>query len=399
MIDSGLYRLGFLPRRMGRNFVFLESPFPYPVHLPRPEPSFRRVMPLWGMRFTTPEGNAVSILPPPLTSGADAAPARPPEPVRLSDLGREVTASVSSGPGAKPVGGLWLLPGGPSTRSPIQVRELVAEIGRLEVVAPLEDVVLSLLNLGTGTVETRSLGELAVGKVVEVSVDPPCSLALVGGLRAGRAWEGHAVFLSSSQPARQATEVAAFLMALSTWTRAEIVKLSRLRQVLAPPELPGRVAEALWCHPEMLQRGERMAAALRKWSAVSDGTLAAALQDQRDRERGLLFSLVHQGEISEREATELVSLALEIPFVDLENFVADPRVVRLVPEELAERHLVYPLNRVGRTLTLACANPLDRSTLEDLASLTGLEVRPVVAAPHALYQVLHEAYGSGFTGR
>ena len=46
-----------------------------------------------------------------------------------------------------------------------------------------------------------------------------------------------------------------------------------------------------------------------------------------------------------------------MPAVDLTNFEVDPRIARLIPSEMASKHLVLPLKRDGRTLTVAMADP------------------------------------------
>ena len=44
---------------------------------------------------------------------------------------------------------------------------------------------------------------------------------------------------------------------------------------------------------------------------------------------------------------------------DLDVFPVDPRIAKLIPGELATKHLVLPLKRDGRTLTVALADPTD----------------------------------------
>jgi hypothetical protein len=42
----------------------------------------------------------------------------------------------------------------------------------------------------------------------------------------------------------------------------------------------------------------------------------------------------------------------EIPEIDLSSYAVDPRVIDLVPANLAQKYLILPLFKVGHTLTV-----------------------------------------------
>ena len=48
-----------------------------------------------------------------------------------------------------------------------------------------------------------------------------------------------------------------------------------------------------------------------------------------------------------------------MPAVDLSRFEVDPKILKLIPADLATKHIVLPLKREGRTLTVAMADPTD----------------------------------------
>ncbi|WP_419167399.1 GspE/PulE family protein [Candidatus Palauibacter sp.] len=70
------------------------------------------------------------------------------------------------------------------------------------------------------------------------------------------------------------------------------------------------------------------------------------------------------------------------------------RVLRLVPADFASRHLVLPLRRAGRTLTVAMADPGDPNVIEDLKFLTRFEIEPVPAGEYTLRRLIDQSYGS-----
>ena len=89
-----------------------------------------------------------------------------------------------------------------------------------------------------------------------------------------------------------------------------------------------------------------------------------------------------------------LSRELKIPRVELKSYLIDSKVVELVPEDLARKHRVIPLFRVGDTLTVATADPLNLIGLDELRLRTGKTIEPVVATEEEILQALGEYYGA-----
>src|SRR5690606_18230288 len=101
------------------------------------------------------------------------------------------------------------------------------------------------------------------------------------------------------------------------------------------------------------------------------------------------------GFISEEELTRTLARQYRVPAVDLNRVTIDPKIVRLVPGDLARKHLVLPLRRVGRTLTVAMANPTDVGAIDDLKFITRLDIEPVVVGEYTLRRHLEKYYEAG----
>lgn len=76
---------------------------------------------------------------------------------------------------------------------------------------------------------------------------------------------------------------------------------------------------------------------------------------------------------------------------------SDPKVLRLIPAEFASRHLVLPLRRAGRTLSVAMADPSDAALIDDLKFLTQFEIEAVRAAENTLRQRIDRSYEAATT--
>ncbi len=66
----------------------------------------------------------------------------------------------------------------------------------------------------------------------------------------------------------------------------------------------------------------------------------------------------------------------------------------MVPAELAQKHFVMPLQREGRTLTIAIADPSNLGFLEDLKFITRYDIFPVLAGEFTLRALIDKVYGA-----
>jgi type IV pilus assembly protein PilB len=111
---------------------------------------------------------------------------------------------------------------------------------------------------------------------------------------------------------------------------------------------------------------------------ITELQLREALTDARDHNTRVGFALVKLGFLAEEEITRMLARQYRVPAVDLDRVTVEEKIARLIPGEVAFKHLVLPLRRVGRTLTVAMANPSDLGAIDDVKFITRLEVEPVV---------------------
>src|SRR6476660_1374697 len=127
---------------------------------------------------------------------------------------------------------------------------------------------------------------------------------------------------------------------------------------------------------------------------ISPQHLREALDYQREHGGRLGFNLVKLGLVSDDMITAVLSRQYGIPSVNLELFQIDAAVLRLIPQEVAQKHSVLPLSRVGATLTLAMVDPTNVFALDDVKFMTGLNVEPVVVAEGSVQQAIAKYYGT-----
>ncbi|MHB1297764.1 MAG: GspE/PulE family protein [Gemmatimonadaceae bacterium] len=140
--------------------------------------------------------------------------------------------------------------------------------------------------------------------------------------------------------------------------------------------------------------GERIGDLLLREGLISREQLQKALDEQRQSGTRVGYNLVKLGFIQENELTRCLARQYKMPAVDLSKFEVDPRITKLVPADLATKHLVLPLKRDGRTLTVAMADPTALGVIEDLKFITRYDIFPVIAGEFTLRNVIEKHYES-----
>ncbi|HEY2805411.1 MAG TPA: type IV-A pilus assembly ATPase PilB [Gemmatimonadales bacterium] len=138
--------------------------------------------------------------------------------------------------------------------------------------------------------------------------------------------------------------------------------------------------------------GDRLGDLLIKEGLISKDQLDKALQEQRANGTRLGYNLVKLGFVQETEITKMLARQYRMPAVDLARFEVDPKIVKMIPSDIALKHLVLPLKREGRTLTVAMADPTNMGVIDDLKFITRYDIFPVIAGEYTLRTALEKNY-------
>lgn len=125
---------------------------------------------------------------------------------------------------------------------------------------------------------------------------------------------------------------------------------------------------------------------------ITQEQLDQALNAQKSAGQRLGYVLVKEGIVREIEVTKMLARQYRVPAVDLSRFEVDPKLIKLVPAEVALRHTILPLKREGRTLTVAMAEPTNVQVLDDLKFITRFDIFPVIAGEYTLRNAIEKYY-------
>ena len=122
--------------------------------------------------------------------------------------------------------------------------------------------------------------------------------------------------------------------------------------------------------------------------------LQTAVKESEKSGEPLRKSLVKLGMVSEEDIANFFEEQLGVPRIDLKNYLIDPKILALVPETLARKHLLVPLFKTGDTITIATADPLNIIALDEVRLKTKSNIEPAVATETEIKNAISQYYGT-----
>ena len=121
-----------------------------------------------------------------------------------------------------------------------------------------------------------------------------------------------------------------------------------------------------------------------------------AAQDEQKRSGGRLgSSLVKLGLIGEGDLLNFLSKQYHVPSINLDDFQIDAEIIKLINEDVAQKHQVVPVHRSGSSLVIAMADPSNIYAIDDVKFLTGYNVEVVVASETQIAKAIERSYKTG----
>ena len=133
---------------------------------------------------------------------------------------------------------------------------------------------------------------------------------------------------------------------------------------------------------------------------ITPAQLNKALERHKRSRQPLGQVLVDMGFVTADVILETLSAQVGIPSTRVNVYTVDARAVSVLPEKVARQHFVFPLIKVGNTLMVAVAGPMDLQALDDLRFAAGCRIQPVLALEEEISAALDRYYGgAGWTAQ
>jgi len=127
---------------------------------------------------------------------------------------------------------------------------------------------------------------------------------------------------------------------------------------------------------------------------LTEAQLGKAQEEGKKTGEPLKKSLIRLGLVAEEDLVNFMSAALNIPSVDLSTYLIKPELLELVPENLARKHHLIPIFKIGQTLTVAMADPSDIRALDEVRLKCRCDVKPAIATEPSIQRAVEQYYGT-----
>jgi type IV pilus assembly protein PilB len=127
-------------------------------------------------------------------------------------------------------------------------------------------------------------------------------------------------------------------------------------------------------------------------SRISPDRLTEVLTLQKETAKPLGQILIDEGILTEDDLTCLLGEQLGIPHLWLRKGLVDPRIVHILPKEKALHFQVIPMFVVNNVVTLATTDPNAIFIFDEVASITGMRVQPVLCRAADIIEAINDCY-------
>lgn len=125
---------------------------------------------------------------------------------------------------------------------------------------------------------------------------------------------------------------------------------------------------------------------------VSEADLKKAKEVYVKEGGNLSEILVRMKFISRENLLAAVSEGLGFPALNLSRFKVDADTLKIVPKRMAASHRMLPISRMGKYLTVAMVDPLNIFAIDDLKTITGMDISPVIVTDDDIVEAIRKYY-------
>ena len=142
----------------------------------------------------------------------------------------------------------------------------------------------------------------------------------------------------------------------------------------------------------MVSLKERLTEILINNKLITPDQLNQALEVQKGKGGRLSDILVALKFIKEEELISTLSEGLGFPLMDIKRFKIDPEFIKVIPIDIALHYQIIPISKMGDTVTLAMADPLNIFAIDHVEALTGYKINPIIASSQDILQTIEQSY-------
>ncbi|MBU1086991.1 MAG: hypothetical protein KKD05_05660 [Candidatus Omnitrophica bacterium] len=113
-----------------------------------------------------------------------------------------------------------------------------------------------------------------------------------------------------------------------------------------------------------------------------------------EKKEGSFFArnIIKLGFLGAEDLVSIMVTQFGFPYLQLENYEIDPEIVKLVPQNIAQKFSLIAIDKIGNILTIAMADPLNAKALDEVRKVTGLNVETFISTFSEIESALTNNY-------
>ncbi|MCM1990837.1 GspE/PulE family protein [Oceanirhabdus seepicola] len=142
----------------------------------------------------------------------------------------------------------------------------------------------------------------------------------------------------------------------------------------------------------MFKSRKRLGDLLVESGKLTKDQLKEILALQRGTKKKFGELIIDNNLLSEDEIIEVLKIQLKLDRVYLETENIDLDAIKLVPERIAKKYVVFPYKIEGNTMKVAMIDPLNLFAIDDLKITSGKEIVPVISRRDEIERTIDKCY-------
>jgi type IV pilus assembly protein PilB len=126
---------------------------------------------------------------------------------------------------------------------------------------------------------------------------------------------------------------------------------------------------------------------------IAPDQLRKAIQEQKQKGEKLEQAIVRLKYAEEEPVLKSLAEYFNLPYVDLDTYIIDEEITKIIPEEMAIRHTLIPIFKIGNTLTIALADPLNIHAVDEVRNRAKTDMEIVVSTEEKIKKAIERHYG------
>ncbi|VAX37719.1 hypothetical protein MNBD_UNCLBAC01-171 [hydrothermal vent metagenome] len=126
---------------------------------------------------------------------------------------------------------------------------------------------------------------------------------------------------------------------------------------------------------------------------ITHEQLNAALAYQKENQEKLVGEiLVEMQFATEKDIAQALISQYNLPYLPIENYDIAEDIIQMIPKELCQQLTIIPIDKIGKNLTLAMANPLNGYAIKQVQEMTECIVQVFVSTTSEIKKSINKYY-------